>query len=129
MAKAFETDQDIARIERSVLWTERQPRRDSRPPGRQPQILPQAQREFELAEELEANETADAYWVKYIGDGDSCTAADFEVDTTSTFKVGGGAMPEIREVTHAAGTRGHCRKQPGQNFWVIYQMGCQPRFL
>lgn len=130
MAKAFATDQDMARIEASVLYTERQPRRDSRPPGRQPQILHRPHREFVLAQELGPNSTADAYPLKYSGDGDTCTAADFEADEAAPmFKVAGGGMQAIRERTFAIGTRGHCRKDPGRKWWTIYQIDCEPEFF
>lgn len=129
MAKAFETDRDMARIEASVLWTERQPRSDVQPTGRRGQLLPQPHREFQLAEELSPNKTADAYRLKYIGNGDTCAAADFTADTTITFKVGGGAMSALRGRTFAIGTRGHCRKDPGRNWWTIYQIDCEPEIL
>lgn len=130
MAKAFETDRDMARIEAAVIWTEQQPRHSPQPPRRRSELLPQPQREFELAEELGPNTTADAYPLKYIGDGTTCAAADFEADTDRpTFKVGGGGMEAIRGKTFAIGTRGQCRKDPGRTWWTIFQIDCQPEFF
>jgi hypothetical protein len=84
-------------------------------------------REFELAEELGANQTADAYRVKYSGDGDTCASADFTANTDDTFKVGGGAMSALRLTTFAAGTRGLCVKIPGRRWWTIFQIDCNPQ--
>lgn len=115
----------MRRIIAVVDWVEGQRRK---PPvgGRGSQILPQADREFELAEELGPNSTADAYPTKYIGNGDTCEPADFESDTTRTFKIGGGRMKAFRERTFAAGTIGQCRKDPGRNWWTILQIDCEP---
>ncbi len=126
MAKAFKTNRDVARVERSVLYTERQRRRASKPPGLESAVLPPEIRRFQLAEELGPNATADAYRIPYSGDGDTCTSDDYAADTSETFKVGGGHMDEIRLATHAAGVRGWCRKMPGVNFWEIFQLGCRP---
>ena len=119
----------MRRIIAVVDWVEGQ-RRKSPAAGRHGQLLYRPQREFVLAEELEPNKTADAHPLKYIGDGDTCEPEDFEADTDApTFKVGGGGMESIRGRTFAAGTCGHCRKDPGRKWWTIFQMDCEPRFF
>lgn len=117
----------MRRIVAAVTWVEQQRRGRGAQPRHQRQILPQLSREFELAEELDPNATAAAYCLTYSGDGDTCTSADFEADTDWTFEVGGGGMNAIRLATFAAGTRGHCRKDPGRTWWTIYQMDCEPQ--
>ena len=127
MAKAFKTNRDVARIERSVLHTERQRRRASKPPGLESAVFAPETREFQLAETLEPKKTADAYRLIYSGDGDTCETSDFTADTDGdTFKVGGGAMDALRLRTFAIGTRGQCRKDPGRNWWTIFQIDCTP---
>ena len=125
MAKYF-PESFMRRIIAAVQWVERQRRGGGPQVRRGRQILPQETRRFQLAEELGANKTADAYLVPYSGDGDTCDTPAYAADTGVTFKVGGGHMDEIRLSTHAAGVRGCCEKWPGVNFWEIYQIGCNP---
>lgn len=117
----------MRRIITAVVWVEQQRRGGhfAHRVGRQ--ILSQVIREFELAEELGANLTADAYRVKYSGNGETCASGDFAADTTGTFKIGGGAMNALRLTTFAAGTRGLCVKLPGRSWWTIFQIDCDPQ--
>lgn len=83
-------------------------------------------REFQLTEELGPNSTADADLVVYVGDGSTCAADDFVVDSSRSFKVGGGAMSAFRLATFASGTRGQCWKSPKRDWWTIIQIDCEP---
>lgn len=82
-------------------------------------------REFQLTEELGPNSTAGADLVVYIGDGSTCDSNDFTVDSSRSFKVGGGAMSAFRLKTFAEGTRGQCWKSPKRDFWTILQVDCE----
>ncbi len=119
----------MRRIIAVVDWVEGQ-RRKSPAAGRHGQLLHPPIREFVLYTALDPQGTAWARPLEYIGDGDTCQAADFTWGpATSMFKVGGGAMLSMRLEKFAAGTRGHCVKYPGRKWWTIIQMDCQPKYF